>query len=312
LLAKLEAGDGSLTLRDPSPEIRRSYRRAVGKVIAAGLVPDGTVLSQSGRSSSDFRIWLHADSDRPVQTADPPIPLPEVLDESNVAVALLSERPALLDVSEDARPRALLIVQAIAEECARRGFRFELRPRDQPSFQITISDDRFPFTLSEEYERRTVPVPEKAAAVKYEWQRVPVEERKVRSGRLVLQLGLGYRPLWWADRKRWTLQQKLPDVFQEIARRAAAQAEDRRREEEERRRRREDWEAAIERARTAYVQRLNSDRLRKQCERFTQAEAIRAYCAQLDDLVTLIAVNSAFPLRSGVGGAGVGKKPGDR
>lgn len=134
--------------------------------------------------------------------------MPDDLDESHEAVALLRDRPELLDVSDEVRPRALLIAQAIAAECVRRAFGFGLRPRDEPSFQITIGDDIFPFSLSEEYEKREVPAPEKLAAVKYAWQRVPVEERQVRSGRLVLRLEMAYCSSSWADRKRWTLRHR--------------------------------------------------------------------------------------------------------
>ena len=52
----------------------------------------------------------------------------------------------------------------------------------------------------------------------------------------------------------------------------------------EERRRREEWEAAVKRARIAYVEELNRGRLRLQFDQYVQAEGIRVYCAQLDDL----------------------------
>jgi hypothetical protein len=82
---------------------------------------------------------------------------------------------------------------------------------------------------------------EKLAEAKYAWQRVPSVVCKVPSGRLVLRLGERYGSASWADRQRWSLDQKLPAVFQVISDRASAQAQQRQREEEERLRRRRAW-----------------------------------------------------------------------
>lgn len=183
----------------------------------------------------------------------------------------LRDSPDLLDVSGDARQRALQIAEAIAAECSRRGYGFGLREDGEPSFQITVGEDPFCFTLSEELERREVADAEKLAAARYAWQRIPASLRQVPSGRLVLRLGSGYGSVSWADRKRWTLDQKLPAVFKEVADRASPQAEERIRKEAERKQRREAWEEAVPRARHAYIDQLNQDRLRKQAARSSEA-----------------------------------------
>jgi hypothetical protein len=137
-------------------------------------------------------------------------------------VAALCSTPDLLDVSDGSRQRALLITQAIAAECSQRGYQFGLRDDGEPSFQITIGEDQFHFTLSEEREGRDVIDAEKLAAAKYPWQRIPSTVQQVPSGRLVLRLGSGYGSLSWADRMRWTLDQKLPHMLKEITSRASA------------------------------------------------------------------------------------------
>ena len=136
---------------------------------------------------------------------------------------------------------------------------------------------------------------DKLAAARYAWQRIPSSVRQVPSGRLVLRLDSGYRSVFWADRRRWTLTEKLPEVFEAVATRASLQAGERRREEEERQQRREAWEQAIPRARQAYIDQLNRDRLTDQVARAGQAEAIRGYCARLDAL----AQESGDPGRAG-------------
>ena len=60
-------------------------------------------------------------------------------------------------------------------------------------FQVSIGEDRYCFTLSEELERREVLDPEKLAAARYAWQRVPSSVQRVPSGRLVLRLQDGNR-----------------------------------------------------------------------------------------------------------------------
>lgn len=285
LLDELESVGGVLTVPDPPDTVRAAYRRAIRSAITEGFVPDGYGLQHTGRDRGDLVVRLVSVREEPARSESlPAIPVPGTLRGCHEAVRALRDTPGLMDVSGEVRQRALLVAQAIAGECSRRGYGFGLRDDGEPSFQITIGDDAFGFTLSEEFERREVADGEKLASARYAWQRIPSSARRVRSGRLVLRLGAGYGSVFWADRKRWTLGQKLPQVFEGIAGRASAGAEKRRREEEERRQRRRAWEEAIPRARQAYVDQLNRDRLREQAARSAEAEAIRDYCARLDSL----------------------------
>ncbi|SEG91742.1 hypothetical protein SAMN04489712_13037 [Thermomonospora echinospora] len=215
----------------------------------------------------------------------PSIPVPQSLHGSHEAVRALRDTPGLLHVSAKTKDRALLIAQAIADECGRRGYAFGLRHEGEPGFQITNDDICFEFTLAEELERGEVMDSEKLAAAKYDWQRVPSSLGQVFSGRLILRLEAGYGSTFWADRKRWNLDQKLPAVFKEIADRTAAQLEARDRAQAERLRRRQAWEEAIPRAKRAYLDALNRDRLHRQAARSAEAEALRSYCARLKDAI---------------------------
>lgn len=214
----------------------------------------------------------------------PALPVPATHHGCHEVVSALGNASNLLDVSGDARQRALLITQAIADECLRRGYRCELREDGRPSFQIAVGEDLFKFTLSEEFERREVVDGEQLAAAKYSWQRIPSSIRDVRSGRLLLRLGTGYGSVYWADRKRWTLEQKLPAMFKEVADRAASHSEVRVRKEAERAQRRQAWEEAVPQAKRAFVEQFNRNRLRDQAARFAEAGSIRDYCARLDSV----------------------------
>ena len=283
LLAELGSTGGTLTVPDPEGSIRGAYRSAMSLAVTAGLVPEGYGLRHTGRDRGDLIIRLVRLADelrRP--EALPAIGVPVDLLVCHAAVAELRDTPRLLQVSEDARERALRITQAIAAECETRGYRFGLRSDGEPSFQVSIGQDGFDFFLSEEWENREVADPEKLAEAKYAWQRVPSVVRKVPSGRLVLRLGQGYGSVSWADRRRWTLDQKLPAMFQLISDRASAQAQQRQREEQERLQRRRAWEEAIPQAKQAYIEQLNRDRLHTQAALSAEAEAIRCYCTRLD------------------------------
>lgn len=167
--------------------------------------------------------------------AQEPIPVPEALDGRQPKMKVFQDNADLLDVLDEVRPRALRIVQAISDECSRQGYGSGTRDDHEPSFQVGIGEDQFMFTLSEEFDRREVIDNKKAFQREYSWQRIPSSIQPVRSGRLVRRLGSGYGSVSWADRTRWTLDQKLLRIFREIADRARPQAEKRRLNDEQRR-----------------------------------------------------------------------------
>jgi hypothetical protein len=208
--------------------------------------------------------------------------VPETLDNCHPAVTVLRDSPGLIDVSDETRHRALLIAQAIAGECTRRGHGLWLAEDRKASFWIAVAEDRFAFTLFEEYDSREVTDDEQLGAAKYSWQRIPSVIRNLPSGRLVLRMDSDDHSHSWADRRRWSIVQKLPALFKEVEAQASARAERRSRRHQERADRRAEWEEAVSRAREAYTEQLNRDRLRKQASDSAEAESIRAYCVRLD------------------------------
>lgn len=212
-----------------------------------------------------------------------PIPVPTTLETVHETVRTLrDERPELLDVADSSRERALLVLQAIAEECGRRGYEFSLRPDDAPTFQIILEGISSGFSMFEEYERRPVMNEDELKEAKYTWQRVRSTVQKVRSGKLVIRTGSSYSPVSWADRKRWSLADRLPDLVAYVEQSTIETIEQRAREKRERVERRQAWEQALARARQVYVTDLNRRRLDDQLAACRRAEDLRRYADRID------------------------------
>lgn len=283
LLQQLAESDGQATIDDPPVELRAAYRRAISTAITTGSLPDGFVLRHRGRDKGPLVIRLVPESESPSKPEPvPSVPMPAEPSTEREVVRALVHDPALMDVSDHARPRALLIAQAIVDESSRRGYSVCLRGERQPSFEIAVGEDSFAVVIAEEWDRGEAPDSEALGKAKYDWQRIPVTVQKVRSGRLRLELGEGRSAQFWADRKRWTLEQKLPHILAAVAEGATAAVEARIREEAARRNRIDRWNEAVPRAKQRYVAEINRERLQDQIARAAQAEAIRAYCARLD------------------------------
>jgi hypothetical protein len=286
LLLQLQDSELVVRVSNPSHDSRAAYRSAISRAITDGLVPGGYALRHKGRDRGDLVIRLVSlpEAPPPVEPLSP-IPVPETLHDLHAVVRKLRDEADSMDVSSQSKPRALLLVQAIGDECARRGYTLSRTEEVTATFRIFVGDDQFPFTLAEEFERREVLDEKQLAAAKYAWQRVPAQVRQVRSGRLVLRLGSGYSSVFWADRKRWSLDEKLPAMFKEIEDRAERQVAARTSAEARRVARLHEWEEAVPRARQAYVEDLNRGRLTKQVAASGQAVAIRAYCDRVEAIL---------------------------
>lgn len=295
LVTELQSNEGTLTVQDPNLEVRSAYRSAISLATTGGVVPEGYVLRYSGRDHGDLLIRLVPhDEAAPVRIPLPAIGIPTNLDGAHDVVRNLRDNhPDLLDVGDSARPKALLILQAIAEECERRGYRFESGVIGKSTFLITVGDDVFSFSMLEEYERRSIPNSEELAAVKYEWQRARSTVQKVRSGRLVIRLNGWYYSASWADRKRWRLEDRLPQLFAHIDQAAKKMAEDRIRAERQRQERRRAWEAALEQAKKDYIADFNHRRLDSQVSDLSRAKELRRYAALIDDRATIMSNEDA-------------------
>lgn len=282
LVERLMADSGTLRIVDPAPGERAAYRQAIAVVTATdGLLPEGKRITYQGRNRGDLVIRL---ADRPgaAQPERPAIPVPQDLDRDAAVIRHLIARPALLAVSEASRERALLLIQALDEECRRRGHATAHRGHE-PGFDLVIDGERVSVLVSEEKDKVSQVPADALEKVKYEWQRVRPVTTETWSGRLTMTLlESRWNTRQWADRKRWTLDSRLPLLLEKAEETALARKEERARADREKEARRRLWEESVPRAQQAYVDDLNRERLAKQLESHAEAEAKRAYAAAVE------------------------------
>lgn len=284
LLAELVSAGGHITVASPSEKQRARYRRVIHRLIAEHRIPEGFVLRHTGRDHGDLTIRLLREVDSPRPQPPPKIALPQTTGAVSDEVRALAAQVRMA-VTEPTMDRALRILQAIADECATRTWTLEPDPRDDRRFHISTAGCSFEFGLREELVDREIPDEDTLATSKYSWQRVPLNVRKVGSGRLTLQLGQYYRTRSWSDRSRWTLDDKLGALFTELDARVTEAAEQRRQREEELLHRQQSWDAAVLAARRAYVIDLNQRRLRDQVASQLRAREYRDYAESLNVLI---------------------------
>ncbi|WP_159395041.1 hypothetical protein [Streptomyces sp. 2323.1] len=279
LIADIERSGGSLRIRDPAPEERARMRRVLHAAKATYQIPGSHHLEYSGRDKGDLVIRLVA-GEHPRRAPTPTEPV-------TIEKALLPEqlhsvvRQAAVPVCGDCRERARRILQAVCSAAERKGFAISnAAPESRAVLSIGARSSAFPVVLTEG--SIEVHDPE---GVQYAWQRVTA--RAIRPSH-ELEIGLAYdwahrgRRYRWGDRRRWRLEDKLPDLLREVDRRSQIDeerqlAQQRKAEETERR-----WHEAMDRARTAFIHAHRQKALHDQVEAWNEASRIRAYCDALE------------------------------
>jgi hypothetical protein len=120
--------------------------------------------------------------------------------------------------------------------------------------------------------------PETLAKVKYDWQRARPVIMHDWSGRLAMTM-LNGRPgqSRWADRKRWTLDSRLPLLLRQAEELAKDRIDARAQDDRAKAERRQLWQESVPRARQAYINELNRKRLDNQLQTYAEAQAHRTY-----------------------------------
>jgi len=86
----------------------------------------------------------------------------------------------------------------------------------------------------------------------------------------------------WGDRKRWTLEDRLPQLMRELEAQAVEAEERRLAKEREEAERQRQWEAAMDRAKVRLIEDHRVDVLRARLAAWHEADAIRAYCEAVE------------------------------
>ncbi|MBA8926796.1 hypothetical protein BC739_004002 [Kutzneria viridogrisea] len=237
-MADVLASGGTLTV--PRDGHRTGQQRLADLARKANLhrkTPPGTRLVHDvvydGDSWTSKRYDVLTLEEGPAGTDAPllPVPVPEEISRYHPAVSAL--RKSTHVASTQARTRALRILHALAVESERRGYTVTVpTPRADSRHKatqvwhllLTVAGEVVPLCISEEDDRvEHVPTArELAAHERQPWIRIPSHD-EVPSGRLRIDVGGLARSecrSFWADRRSWRLEDKLPELLREVAVRA--------------------------------------------------------------------------------------------
>lgn len=283
LVATLQR-DGELVIEGATPEQRDDTRKVVDFAKRNGLVPTGQRIEKSQWRTGDIRVRLvsgfHVNS-RSALDADR-ISVPPSVDEWHPLLAALGKPGEVLGVSEDRLPRAMRIMHALLVEAQQRGYEVGWSDDTSRGVEIRIHGFAQAVTMEEEWVKQEI-LPSAAELERttlYDWQRVRPEVQKVPSGKMVMSVsGLGgcSTQRRWADRKRWSLEDRLGDVLAAVEDVAQDKAERKRAEDEKEAARQRDWEDAMASARVAFRRDKRVKALLEQLDGWEQARRVRAF-----------------------------------
>lgn len=300
MLERITACGGVLRFENVDAGTRSAHIKAVTRANSAGLVPAGHHLRHSTRSSGEFVVVL-VDAAQPDTLSWNPPPRGRATGAVGAVAATMRDHPTVFDVSEAARPRALEILQALADEAQARGHRLSVpRRRKHPRPLLDVNHYQCELHLVEEKDR----VPHSATAderrrSRYGWNPAPEFDR-VPSGRLRLEARLMYHSdavHRWADTTRDPLEKQIRKIFTDLE----SEAEVRRQqniawrkeyEEQQERERREQavrqtqWEEAMRRAHKAAIATYRRRTFATALDDWNTALEIRALCDALEEAAT--------------------------
>lgn len=286
LMAKL-VDETPVVISNPDEDEIAEWRKVVDFAKRNGMVPAGKRIEKSRWYNGDLHIVLrkgaHPNAKPPLDPAQR-IEVPEQVDELHPLLTRLKDPASVLDVSAEQLPRALRIMHSVLVEAEHRGYNTGWTDETAASVQISSGSFRLYVTMTEELEKRdVVPTAKDLASKKvYDWQRFQPETKSVRSGKLRLQVATEGRrwdrSAWWADRQRWTVEDKVGEILAEITKRITAEQDRIAAEEQEKLQRQRDWEAAMANARVSFQEHRRVTALNAQLERWQNASAIRNYC----------------------------------
>ncbi|MFD5081673.1 hypothetical protein ACFWOG_03415 [Kitasatospora sp. NPDC058406] len=282
LIADLEQAGGTLRVPDPASDERARLRRLVHTGRTGGALPPGRRLSYTGRDQGDVVIRL-LEGPRPLGPAErsTPIPVPDDLPAEAVHATV---RDCPLQVCAGCRDRAVRILHALATAAEEHGMGIAPAAQERQTLVIESSGSEFPIVLTES----TIEPPD-LDSVDYAWQRV-TKHTTAPSHQLDIRLAYDWahrgRRHQWGDRQCWRLEDRLPQVLQEIQQRVDITRDRRLAHERQELETRLAWQAAMDRARCEVLASHRRDRLREQVDAWHEAVRVRAYCDALQQHLT--------------------------
>jgi hypothetical protein len=271
------------------------YERRAQLAQLHGKVPEGKWLTVSSVSGDELEIRLMEVRGHRVESRGS-VPVAKHVSRYHPIVRELRQQEDRCEVSRAQLSRMMRIIHGLITEAERRGYDVGVTPetkdpygrqawsaRDDGHFVVIVDGNECAVRAREEGVR----APSLWAA--YSWhrgelRRVPLDESSA-TGRLSLEL-VGNAPrsgriARWADRRSWTLEEKLPEVLWEIEIRAIERRLQQEAAQREAAEREAAWHAALERARHLYSDHCRAQALRRQIDDWRMAVDIRSYCAAM-------------------------------
>lgn len=286
-----KADDRTVRVSNPDDKTRALYRRAFYAAKYHAMVPEGTILRYTGRSSDDIIVHLQ-DASNPDETAwnqlrlqgrKPKFPSQDLRQ-------LLAENPAAMQVSGGQRERAVDFLMKLNAEAGKRDQQVRLARRgEHAKLGYRIGDVQWDLTLSEEYIGRGG---RRVASWEVSYSHVQANP----TGKLRLTIGspTSSKSSVWEDEKRSPIERRCREIVTDVTanfERAQREAEQARRkwqvEQEEAKRRREaehrEWESAIATSHPQAMAMLRRRTLIAALRAWRDAEDLRDICEVLDD-----------------------------
>lgn len=301
LVADLVAAGGVLRVPYWRNEGEPDYQQRVRSAQRFGKVPAGKRLS-TDLVKGELEIRLE-DAPAGTNLELAPVPVPARAGRLHPVAVRFRELTERHEVSRALLPRCVRIVHGLVTEAERRGYKAAIagtrdpgRGRDDWSpghdghLTITIRDHRYRLRVAEEKVKLRGPVERHAkylASLPYAYHGSRTGRYDADgTGRLTISVESGYsregRPASWADRKSWTLEEKLPDLLRELEVRAAEDDERQLKEQQAADERQRRWELAMERARELFIEAHRADSLRAQVASWQEAKAVAEYVTALE------------------------------
>jgi|SRR5579872_3284198 len=278
-----------------------------------GKVPRGRRLIVKTASAEELLIELvtepgiAADGDEEPSLALTPFPVPMRLTKYHRVAREFRDRTTLHEISRKVLPRALRIVHALAVEAERRGYgtscvraredgygRTEWKPTHDGQLVFTINGHELKVRIWEKGAGQRGPYEHQLRRWKNDREQPfrlmqfvdrPKPYDSGATGELNVEaLGSAYgRQKAWGDRTRWKLEDRLANLLRELELQAVEAEERRLARERELAEQQRQWEEAMQHAKLRLVDDHRRDVLRNRVRAWEEAEAIRVYCASVEE-----------------------------
>jgi hypothetical protein len=289
LMEKVIAKKGFLRLYARMDRLElEDWRNAAEEARWRGLVPKGYHLhSKIQRNDVVLELLVGPDPEDFRRAAEPvDIDVHERLGRPHLAVKALRDRQAPA-VSKASRNRALRLLDALARAAKDRGIAVTAGAEaGAPHLVFQLADFEDGATMREELD--SVPHVATAAelreAERSPWVRIPDSDR-VPSGRLRIELSQTPRDgrWYWADRKRWSLDERLDEIVIEFEFRAATERAKEAVIQAVLDRRRQTWEARIKEAGVDFAQACRRDIVNDQINSWNKSELLRLWATAVEE-----------------------------